>query len=123
LKGRQEAKESAASVSGIFNSDNTLACATSAKRPERKSELYEERETPSRSSSDRVERFRSVKRTPPEEAQGPPLDPDPRGGGGIEEEIVAAELAVVIADLDFEIVAQSCLAMIWILLSARWVNF
>jgi len=53
-------------VSGISSSDKTLAFATSAKRPDRKSELYEERLMVSRSLGF-MERFRSVKRTPEEE--------------------------------------------------------
>jgi hypothetical protein len=56
----------------MSSSDRTFALATSAKRPERKSELYEERVTEAPVVG-RIDRFRSVKRTPeePEEDEEP----------------------------------------------------
>lgn len=49
-------------LDGIPSSDKTLAFATSAKRPERKSELYDEMFTISRLL--RIARLRSVNRAP-----------------------------------------------------------
>jgi hypothetical protein len=56
--------EEGVAFEGMFSSLKTFAFATSAKRPDKKSELYDESATASLAL---VGRFRSVKRTPEEE--------------------------------------------------------
>ena len=82
-----------------MNSDRTFAFATSAKRPDKKSELYDERFTESRSWG-LVERFRRGKRTPVEAGKDSPTEAPASVGAAVAtvgfRETKIAETAVIL---------------------------